>query len=70
MYGSMRDISQKSVKEMSSVFSSCMGVVEQAEIKSPYKGVMANVLASSCLFTHPKDTEQHYDSFGLMFLVT
>ncbi len=55
---------------MSSVFSSCMGVVEQAEIKSPYKGVMANVLASSCLFTHLKDTEQHYDSFGLMFLVT
>lgn len=28
-------------------------------IFSPYNVAMANVLASSCLFTHPEDMEQH-----------
>lgn len=27
---------------------------------TPYKVVMANVLAKSCLFTHPADTQEHY----------
>lgn len=31
------------------------------------KGVMMNMLANSCLFTPPADTELHYHSFGVVY---
>lgn len=36
-----------------------LGAVGQTEHNTPGKFVMANVLANSCLFSHPADTEQY-----------
>lgn len=37
---------------------------------SLYKVDIAFVLANSCLFTHPADSEQNYDLFGVTFVST
>ncbi len=37
---------------------------------SPFKDVMANVLMSNCLLTHPAAVEQHEHSFGTVILAT
>lgn len=31
---------------------------------------MATILANSCLFTQPTDTEQHQHSYGVVFVLT
>lgn len=39
------------------------------DITLSHKVVMANMHASSCLFSQLPDTQQHYHSFGVMFLI-